>query len=287
MKKFSQLAFPYVVWVVLMILLPMLLILFYSLTTQGNEIVNFTFTLNNYIRFFTDHDFLMILWRSLVIAFKTTIICVLLGYPIAYFIARSPDRVRNTLVLAVTLPTWINMLVRTYSWIGLLSEGGIIQTLFGLQGTDLLYTEGAVLLGMVYNFIPFMILQINTSLCKMDHSLLEASADLGANKVQTFLRVVFPLSLSGVISGIALVFLPAVSSFFIPKLLGGGQFFLIGNVIENQFITVGEWNFGSAISMIMAVIMMLCMYLIRRVDEHNSGGRKKKKKKKNVFLVKR
>lgn len=274
MKKFSQLAFPYVVWVVLMILLPMLLILFYSLTTQGNEIVNFTFTLNNYIRFFTDHDFLMILWRSLVIAFKTTIICVLLGYPIAYFIARSPDRVRNTLVLAVTLPTWINMLVRTYSWIGLLSEGGIIQSLFGLQGTDLLYTEGAVLLGMVYNFIPFMILQINTSLCKMDHSLLEASADLGANKVQTFLRVVFPLSLSGVISGIALVFLPAVSSFFIPKLLGGGQFFLIGNVIENQFITVGEWNFGSAISMIMAVIMMLCMYLIRRVDEHNSGGRK-------------
>lgn len=274
MKKFSQLAFPYVVWVVLMILLPMLLILFYSLTTQGNEIVNFTFTLNNYIRFFTDHDFLMILWRSLVIAFKTTIICVLLGYPIAYFIARSPDRVRNTLVLAVTLPTWINMLVRTYSWIGLLSEGGIIQTLFGLQGTDLLYTEGAVLLGMVYNFIPFMILQINTSLCKMDRSLLEASADLGANKVQTFLRVVFPLSLSGVISGIALVFLPAVSSFFIPKLLGGGQFFLIGNVIENQFITVGEWNFGSAISMIMAVIMMLCMYLIRRVDEHNSGGRK-------------
>lgn len=276
MKKFSQLAFPYVVWVVLMILLPMLLILFYSLTTQGNEIVNFTFTLNNYIRFFTDHDFLMILWRSLVIAFKTTIICVLLGYPIAYFIARSPDRVRNTLVLAVTLPTWINMLVRTYSWIGLLSEGGIIQTLFGLQGTDLLYTEGAVLLGMVYNFIPFMILQINTSLCKMDHSLLEASADLGANKVQTFLRVVFPLSLSGVISGIALVFLPAVSSFFIPKLLGGGQFFLIGNVIENQFITVGEWNFGSAISMIMAVIMMLCMYLIRRVDEHNNGGRQKK-----------
>lgn len=274
MKKFSQLAFPYVVWVVLMILLPMLLILFYSLTTQGNEIVNFTFTLNNYIRFFTDHDFLMILWRSLVIAFKTTIICVLLGYPVAYFIARSPDRVRNTLVLAVTLPTWINMLVRTYSWIGLLSEGGIIQTLFGLQGTDLLYTEGAVLLGMVYNFIPFMILQINTSLCKMDHSLLEASADLGANKFQTFLRVVFPLSLSGVISGIALVFLPAVSSFFIPKLLGGGQFFLIGNVIENQFITVGEWNFGSAISMIMAVIMMLCMYLIRRVDEHNSGGRK-------------
>lgn len=279
MKRFSQLAVPYVVWVILMILLPMLLILFYAFTTSGNEIVNFTFTFDHFIRFFTDQDFLLILWRSLIIAFKTTIICVLLGYPIAYFIARSSDRVRNILVLAITLPTWINMLVRTYAWIGLLSDGGILSTIlgfFGMGDTELLYTESAVLLGMVYNFIPFMILQINTSLCKMDHSLLEASADLGANKVQTFLRVTFPLSLSGVISGIALVFLPAVSSFFISKLLGGGQFFLIGNVIENQFITVGEWNFGSAISMIMAVIMMLCMYLIRRVDEHNSGGRKKK-----------
>lgn len=279
MKRFSQLAVPYVVWVILMILLPMLLILFYAFTTSGNEIVNFTFTFDHFVRFFTDQDFLLILWRSLIIAFKTTIICVLLGYPIAYFIARSSDRVRNILVLAITLPTWINMLVRTYAWIGLLSDGGILSTIlgfFGMGDTELLYTESAVLLGMVYNFIPFMILQINTSLCKMDHSLLEASADLGANKVQTFLRVTFPLSLSGVISGIALVFLPAVSSFFIPKLLGGGQFFLIGNVIENQFITVGEWNFGSAISMIMAVIMMLCMYLIRRVDEHNSGGRKKK-----------
>ena len=279
MKRFSQLAAPYVVWVALMILLPMLLILFYAFTDSGNGVVNFTFTLDHFIRFFTDHDFLLILWRSLVIAFKTTVICILLGYPIAYFIARSSDRVRNILVLVITLPTWINMLVRTYAWIGILTQGGLLSNIlgfFGLGETELLYTESAVLIGMVYNFIPFMILQINTSLCKKDHSLLEASADLGANKVQTFWRVTFPLSLSGVISGIALVFLPAVSSFFIPKLLGGGQFFLIGNVIENQFITVGEWNFGSAISMIMAAIMMLCMYLIRRVDEHNSGGRKKR-----------
>lgn len=277
MKRFSQLAWPYIIWVGLMILLPMLLMIFYSLTTQGNDIINFSFTLDHFKKFFTDPDFLLVLWRSIAIAIKTTIICILLGYPIAYFIARSSDRVRNILVLAITIPMWINMLVRTYAWIGLLSEGGLIQTIlgwFGLGTTELLYTEGAVLLGMVYNFIPFMILQINTSLCKMDKSLLEASADLGANKVQTFLRVTFPLSLSGVISGVALVFLPAVSSFFIPKLLGGGQFFLIGNVIENQFITVGEWNFGSAISMIMAVIMMLCMYAIRKVDERNSGGEK-------------
>lgn len=275
MKRFSQLAWPYMIWVILMILLPMLLILFYSLTTSGNDIINFTFTLDHFKKFFTDPDFLLVLWRSLTIAVKTTIICVVLGYPIAYFIARSSDRVRNILVLAITLPMWINMLVRTYAWIGILSDGGIAQTIlgfFGFKDMELLYTEGSVLLGMVYNFIPFMILQINTSLCKMDKSLLEASADLGANRVQTFLRVTLPLSLSGVVSGITLVFLPAVSSFFIPKLLGGGQFFLIGNVIENQFITVGEWNFGSAISMIMAVIMMVCMYAIRKIDERNSGG---------------
>ncbi|MEE0777857.1 MAG: ABC transporter permease [Massilimicrobiota sp.] len=275
MKRFSQLAWPYMIWVILMILLPMLLILFYSLTTSGNDIINFTFTLDHFKKFFTDPDFLLVLWRSLTIAVKTTIICVILGYPVAYFIARSSDRVRNILVLAITLPMWINMLVRTYAWIGILSDGGIAQTIlgfFGFKDMELLYTEGSVLLGMVYNFIPFMILQINTSLCKMDKSLLEASADLGANRVQTFLRVTLPLSLSGVVSGITLVFLPAVSSFFIPKLLGGGQFFLIGNVIENQFITVGEWNFGSAISMIMAVIMMVCMYAIRKIDERNSGG---------------
>lgn len=275
MKRFSQLAWPYMIWVILMILLSMLLILFYSLTTSGNDIINFTFTLDHFKKFFTDPDFLLVLWRSLTIAVKTTIICVVLGYPVAYFIARSSDRVRNILVLAITLPMWINMLVRTYAWIGILSDGGIAQTVlgfFGFKDMELLYTEGSVLLGMVYNFIPFMILQINTSLCKMDKSLLEASADLGANRVQTFLRVTLPLSLSGVVSGITLVFLPAVSSFFIPKLLGGGQFFLIGNVIENQFITVGEWNFGSAISMIMAVIMMVCMYAIRKIDERNSGG---------------
>lgn len=278
MKRFSQLAWPYIVWCGFMLLLPMVLIALYSVTTQGNSIINFSFTLDHFKKFFTDPDFLLILWRSLVIAIKTTIICVVLGYPIAYFIARSSDKVRNILILAITLPMWINMLVRTYAWIGILSDGGIAQQIlgwFGLGDIQLLYTEGAVLLGMVYNFIPFMILQVNSSLSKMDASLLEASSDLGANRFQTFWRVTFPLSLPGVISGITLVFLPAVSSFFIPKLLGGGQYFLIGNVIENQFITVGEWNFGSAISMIMAVLMMVMMMGVRKMEERNRGGKKK------------
>lgn len=276
MKKFSQLAVPYIVWAALMLVLPMLLIAMYSFTEQGNSIVSFKFTLDHYVKFFTDPDFLIILWRSIWIAIKTTIICLLLGYPIAFFIARSSERAQNILVLCITIPMWINMLVRTYAWIGLLSEGGLVSRIlgfFGLGNMSLLYTQGAVLLGMVYNFLPFMVLQINTSLCKMDPFLLEASADLGANRVQTFRRVTLPLSLPGVINGITLVFLPAVSSFFIPKLLGGGQYFLIGNLIENQFITVGEWNFGSAISMIMAVIMMVMMMAVRKVEKRNRGGK--------------
>ena len=276
MKKISQLAIPYIVWMVLMLVLPMALIAMYSVTQHGNSIISFSLTLEHYKKFFTDSDFLLILGRSLMIAFKTTVICLLIGYPAAYFISRSSERIQSLLIMAITIPTWINMLVRTYAWIGLLSEGGIIQQILKVLGfgqVELLYTEAAVLLGMVYNFVPFMILQINSALCKMDHSLLEAAADLGASKAETFKKVTFPLSLPGVINGITLVFLPAVSSFFIPKLLGGGQYFLIGNLIENQFITAGEWNFGSAISMIMAIIMMLMMMLVKKVEVRNNGGK--------------
>lgn len=276
MKRFSQLAIPYIVWAAIMLVLPMGLIALYSVTEPGNTIISFSFTLDHYVKFFTDPDFLIILWRSFLIAVKTTIICLFIGYPVAYYIARCKEKMQNILVLCITIPMWINMLVRTYAWIGLLSENGLIWrilTFLGWNGSELLYTEGAVLLGMVYNFLPFMVLQINTALCKMDSSLLEASADLGANPFRTFLRVTLPLSLPGVINGITLVFLPAVSSFFIPKLLGGGQYFLIGNLIENQFITVGEWNFGSSISMIMAVIMMLLMMAVRKVEIRNQGGK--------------
>lgn len=260
---------PYLIWSVLMLVVPMLLIMVYSLITTGNQIIPFEITLEHYIRFFTDPDFLMILWRSLVIACKTTVLCLLLGYPVGYFISKTDEKTQQLLVLLVTVPMWINMLVRTYAWIGLLSQDGPIVSLLNMVGIhvgDLMYTETAVLIGMVYNFLPFMILQINTVLSKLDPSLLEAGADLGANRFQIFRKIIFPLSLSGVVSGITLVFLPAVSSFFIPKLLGGGQFFLIGNVIENQFITVGEWNFGSAISMIMAMVMMVLMMIVRKVD---------------------
>ena len=185
MKKFSQLAIPYIVWAAMMLVLPMALIALYSFMKQGNEIISFSFTLEHYKKFFTDPDFLLILWRSLVIAVKTTIICLLIGYPAAFFISRCSEKVQNILVLCLTLPTWINALVRTYAWIGLLSEGGIVQTILGFIGlgnVEILYTEAAVLIGMVYNFLPFMILQINTSLCSPKRSKIRYTLCISSNK---------------------------------------------------------------------------------------------------------
>lgn len=269
MKQFRNMVYPYVAWIAVMIVAPMLMIVLYAFTTAGNDVTTIRFTLDNFARFFSDQVFLDVLWRSLFIAVITTIICVLVGYPIAYAIAQRSEKSNMFWVLVITMPTWINMMVRTYAWVGILQDGGLINSLLGLFGIGpfkMMYTTFAVVLGMVYNFIPFMILQIHTSLTKMDKSYLEAAADLGANKVQSFLRVTLPLSLPGVLSGITLVFLPAVSSFFIPKLLGGGQYVLIGNIIETQFLTSGDWNFGSAISLIMAVIIMISMYITRKVD---------------------
>lgn len=276
MKTFKRLTYPYILWMVAMIVIPMVLIIVYGLTKQGNDVATLQFTLDNFKKFFTDADFLKTLWLSLRIAFMTTILCVLIGYPVAYAIAQSKQR--NLLILLVTLPMWINMLVRTYAWIGILADNGLLNTVLSFLGfghVKFLYTEFAVILGMVYNFIPFMILQIESSLAKMDRSLMDAANDLGANRYQRFRRVTLPLSLPGVISGITLVFLPSVSSFVIPKLMGGGGFMMIGNIIENQFITVGEWNFGSAISMIMAVIIMISMYVTRRLDKGDDTNRHK------------
>jgi spermidine/putrescine transport system permease protein len=269
MNKFTLMSFPYIVWIAALIVLPMLLILLYAFTIPGNDVASVQFSFDNFIRFVTDATFLSVVGKSLWIAFLTTVICILLGYPVAYIISKAKGNHGIILILLLTLPTWINMLVRTYAWMGILQSGGILSkllALFGFEDVTLLYTDFAVALGMVYNFLPFMILQIHTSLAKMDNSLLEAAADLGANKVQSFLRVTLPLSLPGIVSGITLVFLPAVSSFFIPKLLGGGQYVLVGNVIESQFLTAGDWHFGSAISMIMAIIIIISMWLTRKID---------------------
>ncbi|MBR5341791.1 MAG: ABC transporter permease [Erysipelotrichaceae bacterium] len=253
MKSFRRLVYPYLVWAGILIVLPMLIIVFYAFSTQGNSMIPVKMTFDNFARFFSDSIFLEVLLRSIKLAVITTIICILIGYPAAYFIAQmSPDN-QSIAVLLVTLPQLINMLVRTYAWRGILLESPFSP-------------EVKVYIGMVYNFLPFMILQIYTSLSKMDPSLITAANDLGCNDRKAFLKVTLPLSVPGIISGITLVFLPAVSSFFIPKLLGGGSYVLVGNLIENYFVTTGDWNFGSAISLIMAVIILLSMYLTRKFD---------------------
>ncbi len=274
MKNFKSMVYPYIIWSVIMVVLPMLMIVMYAFTKEGNSVMNIRFTLDNFAYFFEDKVFIDVLKRSLVIAVSTTLICILVGYPTAYIMAKLKPKSQMIMVLMITLPTWINMLVRTYAWRGILDKNGLINTIlaaFGISPVKLLETTFAVVLGMVYNFIPFMILQIYTALSKMDESYVQAANDLGANKVQAFLKVTLPLSVPGIISGITLVFLPAVSSFFIPKLLGGGQYVLIGNVIETQFLTTGNWGFGSAISLIMAIIIIIAMAIARHIDKRISA----------------
>lgn len=254
MKSFSKMAWPYIAWLGAFVVVPMFLILMYSITKQGNSVITLNFTFENFAKFFSDSIFPTVLWRSLKIAFITTVLCILIGYPCAYIIAKMPEKAQAFAILLITLPMWINMLIRTYAWKGILSYFDMSSSV-------------KVVIGMVYNFLPFMILQIHTSLSKLDQNLITAAEDLGADKVQTFLRVTLPLSIPGVISGITLVFLPAVSSFFIPKLLGGGEYVLIGNLIENYFISVGNWNYGSAISLIMALVIILSMYVTKKMDK--------------------
>lgn len=270
MNSFRKLVNPYIGWMAIFIVIPTLLIILYAFTASGNDVVSIRFTLENFARFL-DPLFLSIFWKSLVIAFQTTLVCLIIGYPIAYAISRLNQNHQFLMVLLITMPTWINMLIRTYSWVSLLGDNGLINSVLGLLGIapiKMMYTDFAVVLGMVYNFLPFMIINIYTQLAKLDNSLIHAAHDLGANRLMTFRKVIFPLSIPGVISGITLVFLPAVSSFVIPKLLGGGSYVLIGNLIENQFVVSGQWNFGSAVSLIMTIVILISMWITKRVDRN-------------------
>ncbi len=259
MKSFFRMSYPYILWIAVFIVAPMLMILLYAVTRSGNNVLTFHFTLENFARFFSDPDFMRVLWTSLRIALITTICCILIGYPAALFIARLSERKQTLVILLITLPMWINMLLKTYAWRGILMN-------FDLE------SEIKVFIGMVYDFLPYMIIQIHTAIAKLDPELLTASYDLGANKWKSFLKITLPLSVPGIISGITLVFLPAVSSFVIPKLLGGGNYVLIGTLIENYFLVAGDWNFGSAISLIMALIIIAAMYVTRRLDRDSEEG---------------
>ena len=270
----SRLATPYAIWSVLFIVIPLILIVFFSFTKQVDG--RYMFTLDNFDKFFNVMYF-KVVRRSLVLAFISTVLCLIVGYPTAYIISKAKPSRRATLLLLCILPMWMNFLLRTYAWSAILGKNGFINTLLGMVGLgpiNILYTDAAVLLGMVYNFLPFMILPIHTILSKMDQDLINAAKDLGANDFQVFTKVIFPLSLPGVISGITMVFMPAVSTFVISKLLGGGQFYLIGNLIEQEFMSVGDWHFGSAISIFMMIIILISMAIMNKYSSGNDkeGG---------------
>lgn len=276
---------PYSIWAVVFIVVPLIFVAYYAFTDQ-----NFHFTFDNINRFFTAtsqiddgetvkevHTYLVIFMRSLKLAVISTVICLLMGYPLAYIMARATERTQSILMTLIMIPMWMNFLLRTYAWVTILSKNGILNSLLGRLGmgpADLLYTEGAVILGMVYNFLPFMILPIYTALEKMDQGLIEAAQDLGSNRLQTFTRVIFPLSLPGVLSGVSMVFIPAISTFEITALLGGNKTNLIGNVIEQQFTVTGDWNYGSALSVILMVFLVISLIFTREEDVQDSASLK-------------
>lgn len=268
MKHFKHLTKPYIVWSFILIVIPLLLIALYAFTTNGNTVRILGFTLKNFVKFL-EPTYIGVFLKSVKLGLITTGICLLMGYPLAYFISRCKDKTQDLLILGVTIPMWINMLLRTYAWLNLLADNGIINNLLSLLGMGpikMMYTDFSVTLGLVCNFLPLMIIPIHTSLHKMDNSLIEAAYDLGANRIQTFRRIILKLSMPGVLNGIVMVFLMSISTFVIPKLLGGGQYLLIGNLIESQFISVGDWNFGSAISLILAIIILISMRLMKKID---------------------
>ncbi|WP_455537832.1 ABC transporter permease [Terrisporobacter sp.] len=264
---------PYILWSGLFIVIPLFLIIFFAFTKSSNG--QYSFTLTNFEELMQPMYF-RIFFRSLRLALISTVLCLLVGYPVAYIIARSKASRRSILLMLVIIPMWMNFLLRTYAWSAILGKNGVINTIItslGFRPVNILYTDTAVLLGMIYNFLPFMILPIYTILSKMDQDLINAAKDLGANSKQVFTKVILPLSMPGVASGITMVFMPAVSTFVISKLLGGGQFMLIGNLIEQQFMSVGDWHFGSAISIFMMIVILISMAILNKFsDESDKEG---------------
>ncbi|HHQ4187736.1 TPA: ABC transporter permease [Clostridium perfringens] len=273
-KNLSFAAYPYVLWSAIFIVIPLLLIVFFSFTSKVDG--RFVFSFENFQRLFEPIYFTVFI-RSIWLAVLSTVLCLILGYPIAYMISKLPIKRRNMLILLFILPMWMNFLLRTYAWMAILGRDGLINTLLGYIGIGpikMLYTDGAILLGMVYNFLPFMVIPIYTVLIKIDKNLVNAAYDLGANKAQAFRKVILPLSIPGIISGITMVFMPAVSNFVIPSLLGGGKYMLVGNLIEQQFTTIGNWNFGSALSIFMMILILISMAFMSKYEKNGKEGGK-------------
>jgi len=257
---------------VIFIVIPSILILFYAFTTKDDQGIRFT--LDNFYRF-CDPIYIAVLFKSVGLALMSTVVCLIIGYPVALILASKEYSKRAIFSLLFIIPMWMNFLLRTYAWLTLLEKHGIINSIlsfFHLPTINILYTNGAVALGMVYNFLPFMILPIYTVLMKIDPKLIEAAQDLGGNSFTILRRIILPLSIPGVMSGLTMVFMPAVTTFVISKLLGGAQYTLIGNLIQRQFLEVYDWNFGAAISIVMMIFILISIGIMSKFDEDKGGG---------------
>lgn len=275
----KALAIPYVVWMAIFVIAPLVLIVAYAFTAKSGGV-----TLDNFSNM---GQYLPAFQHSFVLAGAATLICILIGYPLAYFLSKESLMVRKVAMMLIMLPMWMNFLLRTYAWMSLLDDNGLInqalgslgvfQWINGVFGTNISYihminTRGAIVLGMVYNFLPFMIMPVFSVIDKIDPKVIEAAQDLGADSVMVFRKVVFPLSLPGVLSGVTMVFIPAVSTFALSRLLGGGKTLLLGDLIEMQFLgNAYNPHLGSAIALVMMVIVLLCMAIMNRFGEGEEG----------------
>ncbi len=258
---------PYLLWSVLFIIAPMIMVVYYAFTDRNGDwtLANIA-ALGAYSQTFI---------RSIWYAFVATLICLVLAYPLAYIMSRSSMSKQRTIMMLVMLPMWMNFLIRTYSWITLLANTGIINTLLskiGIGPLHMINTPGAVILGMVYNFLPYMILPIYSIMSKLDYRLVEAAQDLGCNSFGVLKRVIFPLSIPGVISGITMVFVPSVSTFYISQKLGGGKYLLVGDSIEMQFQSAYNYNLGASLSLVLMVMIIICMIIMNKFADKEEGA---------------
>ena len=255
-------AFPYIAFMAIFIIVPLIMVAYFAFTTSSGE-----FTIQNIIRV---GDYVPVIVKSLFLAFIATLICLVLGYPFAYIMAKKTSNIRRTMFMLIMLPMWMNFLLRTYSWMTILENNGLINTFLGFLGVEplqLINTRGAVVLGMVYNFLPYMILPIYTVILKMDRSLIEASQDLGCNKFQVFKNITIPLSLPGVVSGFTMVFVPSVSTFYISQKLGGTGTTLIGDIIETQFQTANNFHLGASLSFVLMILIFICLAVMNKFSD--------------------
>lgn len=265
LKKY--IASPYMIWSVIFVVVPLIFVIYYSLTGADGQ-----FSLDNIKEISKYYDTML---TSIWLGFIATIISLLLAYPLAYIMSRAKLNVQRTMMLLVMLPMWTNLLIRTYSLMIMLQDTGLINSALNalhLPSVHMINTQGAVVLGMIYNYIPYMILPLYSIMAKMDHGLVEAAEDLGANKLKVLSRVILPLSLPGIASGFTMVFVPSVSTFYISKKLGGNAFALIGDVIEMQFKSANNYNLGSSLSLVLMIMILLCMAVMNRFTDDEDGG---------------